>query len=40
MFAWLIGKRGLVLSVSAVLAAVFGAACGHPHGGYGFWDWP
>src|SRR5205823_1229733 len=39
-FAWLVGKRGLILAVASVVAAVLGAAHGNPHSCYGFWDQP
>jgi hypothetical protein len=40
-FAWLVSKRGIILAVASVVAAVLGAAHGgNPHGGQGFWDLP
>jgi hypothetical protein len=38
-FAWLVGKRTVLVAVLAVTSAVLGGLCGH-HGGYGFFDGP
>ena len=40
-FAWLVGKRNMILAVATVVATVFGKAHCLPHqGDYGFWDTP
>ena len=38
-FAWLIGKRGLLLAIAVVAAALLGAG-GHHVSPHGLWDGP
>jgi hypothetical protein len=41
-FAWLVGKRGLILGITAMLSAVLGVFGHGPagHSGLGFWEGP
>jgi hypothetical protein len=40
-FAWLVGKRGVILGITAVLSAVLGVCHGPVgHNGLGFWEGP